>query len=409
MRLIIGRLYRRFKRIYNNKIYQRDFIEFFTTGFSEEDLNEIHRLLNHKKKEEFHLIEFRGKKIDNTKRDDSLSDLIKPFDQYEMVVSKLALKYMPTEYIEYFDEHQEWCQKNERIVNTEIGVFRSPMESHPALRYTMANIARKKKYLISMQHGGGYGVKEFPTMEQLEIKLCDTYLSWGWKNENNNVSPFCVTKGHWLKKFNYLKKGHILIIGEGLRRYFHNLFNTTPDFNKVHLEYNIKFLKGIKSEHFSKVIYRCHFNYGVDEKDYLNSIFKNLNISTRDETSHFYDLLYKTKLVIITGNLTSLIQAFMLNLPTLILWPAGFNQIREKNKIFYSNLNNAGILYYSPDQCAKKVNKIGDNPLEWWESSRVQLAKETFLNGMARSSQNLPKEFCKLVNNIKSQEIGRTT
>ena len=47
-----------------------------------------------------------------------------------------------------------------------------------------------KTKLICRQHGGNYGQNELIFEEKHEIKICDYFYTWGWKDRNKKVLPF---------------------------------------------------------------------------------------------------------------------------------------------------------------------------------------------------------------------------
>ena len=59
--------------------------------------------------------------------------------------------------------------------------------------------------IILAQHGGGYNMFKFDESQKYELKICDKYLSWGWKKKNNKkVIPFSILNQNIkpLKDFN---------------------------------------------------------------------------------------------------------------------------------------------------------------------------------------------------------------
>ena len=63
-------------------------------------------------------------------------------------------------------------------------------------------------------------------------------------------------------------------------------------------------------------------------------------------------------------------------------------------------MHNAGILYYSPELCAKKINEIEKDPLKWWRSKKVQNAKNEYCSYMCRDNKNLSVELSKLIKEL---------
>ena len=65
-------------------------------------------------------------------------------------------------------------------------------------------------------------------------------------------------------------------------------------------------------------------------------------------------------MAIVTTNLTSFLQTFMINHPTILLWPKEFNLIKSEYENYYKELENAGILYFNSQDCAAKLNLISN-------------------------------------------------
>ena len=128
--------------------------------------------------------------------------------------------------------------------------------------------------------------------------------------------------------------------------------------------------------------------------------FPKIKISIREEQTYFYDLLSNSKLIVISTDYTTNKQCFILNHPTILLWDNNYFQIRSEAKKYYDQLFEAGILYFSSELCAKKVNQIENDPQKWWQSEKVQKAKNDYCNYLCRESKNLPFELSKLIKEL---------
>ena len=103
-----------------------------------------------------------------------------------------------------------------------------------------------------------------------------------------------------------------------------NYYNSTCTgqlnlYNNIHLSKNIKFIKSLDNNTFSKLLYRFHWNFGFNEQDLIKKNFNKIKISKRENQSHFYEIIYKSSIVIVTTDYTTLKELFTLNHPTIIL------------------------------------------------------------------------------------------
>ena len=139
---------------------------------------------------------------------------------------------------------------------------------------------------------------------------------------------------------------------------------------------------------------------GFNERRIVQNKFPRIRISTREESTYFYDLLSNSKLIIISTDYTTNKQCFLLNHPTLLLWDSEYFKIRNETKKYYNQLYKAGILFFSPELCAQKVNLIEKDPWTWWKSENVQKAKNDYCDYLCRESNDLPFEISKLIKEL---------
>ena len=57
--------------------------------------------------------------------------------------------------------------------------------------WTAEKVVGKAKYII-LQHGGGFGLNEFETEEDIQTEISDLFLTWGWDGKKKNVNPFII-------------------------------------------------------------------------------------------------------------------------------------------------------------------------------------------------------------------------
>ena len=125
--------------------------------------------------------------------------------------------------------------------------------------------------------------------------------------------------------------------------------------------------------------------------------YPSLRISTREKTAHFYDLFFKSSLMIITTDFTTIKQSFVANHPTILLWDKEYFEVRDSGIKYYELLHDCGILYYDYKKCAKKINQISDDPMKWWMSEKVQRAKDNYLENYGRISDKIEVELADII------------
>ena len=95
-------------------------------------------------------------------------------------------------------------------------------------------------------------------------------------------------------------------------------------------------------------------------------------------------LLSKSRLVVHSYDSTGVLESLASNVPTSCFWYGGLDHLLPREKPYYELLRGAGILADSPEQAALLVAEYWDNIDEWWESEKVQSAREVFCKQYAR-------------------------
>jgi len=98
-------------------------------------------------------------------------------------------------------------------------------------------------------------------------------------------------------------------------------------------------------------------------------------------------------LVICTYNATTYLEAFTANIPTVLFWNPEHWELRPSAKPYFDELRNVGILHYTPESATAKVNDISDDPISWWQQTKIQAAKNKFCFQFARTSNKWLKEW----------------
>ena len=58
------------------------------------------------------------------------------------------------------------------------------------------------------------------------------------------------------------------------------------------------------------------------------------------------------------------------------------------------------FLYYDPILCAKKINSIHSNPMEWWMEEEVQKAKNYYSDYFCRINKNYNEQLAQVIKSM---------
>jgi putative transferase (TIGR04331 family) len=283
--------------------------------------------------------------------------------------------------------------RHPKIIVTGNGLDRSDDN----IRVVAAHNEQKCK-IISMQYGGSLGSSLFISTEEHDIAISNIYLTWGWRKENcNNVLPFYFTDSRKVKPH---PSGYLLMIGCSIPR-FSCWLQSVPLSSTILelLNEHIIFLKHLDNYAFSQIEYRLYHDYGWNEYDRLNETFSNLKFQDM-KSFEYYSALKQTKLAIVTYNATTLLENMTINFPTIAFWNPNHWELRDEAIPVYNQLINCGILYHSPEACAKKVNEIYMDPFAWWFSENVQTARKMFCEHYSRESDNIVNDFRNIIKRL---------
>jgi putative transferase (TIGR04331 family) len=98
-------------------------------------------------------------------------------------------------------------------------------------------------------------------------------------------------------------------------------------------------------------------------------------------------------MLISTYNSTTYLESFTADFPTIIFWNPKHWELRDTAKPYFDDLQRVGILHYTPESAAAKVNEIYYDPVEWWQKPEIQEVKNRFCDQFARTRKNWINEW----------------
>lgn len=241
---------------------------------------------------------------------------------------------------------------------------------------------------IAGQHGNHAGThvywgKQYVTEQAASSK----FLTWGWTNDDaNNIPAFVFTiAGKKFKRCN--SKGGLLLIE------FDNQDRQGPqdDYFEfgIFQEEQFRFVERLPEAIRHQLVIRLHpssRNSCWSGKQRWKDISPNTHIEPYG--TPLQNLIDQSRLVVHSYDSTGILETLALNIPTICFWHGGLNHLLPSAKPYFELLRSAGILADTPEQAAKFITCHWGNIGEWWESSKVQDARETFCNQYARVEKN---------------------
>mgnify|MGYP000882953767 CR=1 FL=1 len=304
---------------------------------------------------------------------------------------ELLCELLPVCYLEgYKDlnrivEKQKW-PKNPKFIFTSNNFFTDEIFK----LWTANKVELGKKYYVG-QHGNNYFTRKniftrhrYPRIEE---KTSDKFLTWGWSNGQSKFVPSFIFKTTGKKIYNHNSKGGLLLI-ERSKSFRYDIWDSSNEFNKYFESQKI-FVKNLDLEVKKKLTIRLHPRY-QDGKYYEDlrwrEFDKTLNINSEDISIRH--LIKKSRLAIFSYDSTGLLETLSCNIPTLVFWQNNFEHLRESVIPDYQTLVDSGILHFSPESVANKVNEIWRDVDQWWRNKNIQKTRLNFCKKYARLSNS---------------------
>lgn len=261
--------------------------------------------------------------------------------------------------------------------------------------WTATKVASGTKYYTG-QHGNNYGTHRYMN-PSIEEKTSDKFITWGWVDVLQQHTPaFCFnTAGRKSKKYN--PRGGLLLIEVCLE---HRI--TTWDGTAEYIQYyddQINFVKWLGAKPRKNLTIRLHSGYRYTtwgEEARWNDFDSKLKIETGAQSIR--KLISGSRLVVHSYDSTGILETLSANIPTLAFWQNDLDHLRESAKPYYQMLVDAGIIYFSAESVAERVNTIWDDVDGWWNSNRVQIARKRFCERYAKVSENPVMDLKKILN-----------
>lgn len=307
-------------------------------------------------------------------------------NKFEYICSELLGKCLPKSYLEDYGYIHSFSEKlSKSIPKIVFGIV--PIRTNDDFTFCLASWRERKVKSLNAQHGINY--EFYAGVGDNEYNLVDKFYTWGkvYKNSRTEIKPFVA----WgLKKtFNYNNNNSLILYA-------------TTDYGKYGNEYLYSkfldyiyettiFINNIKENIKENLLLRVRETADKDWNFSKKIIFKcgKLNLSNPKE-SLFVDDLKKCRIFICDNISTCIAEAFVNNVPTIIFLDR--NEIKryaynESLEIF-DILEEAKILFYSPENAALHLNNIFDNVSKWWNSDIVRFARDKFCNDFIRTDEN---------------------
>tara|TARA_B100000315_G_C14413698_1_gene512209 strand:- start:292 stop:822 length:531 start_codon:yes stop_codon:yes gene_type:complete len=156
------------------------------------------------------------------------------------------------------------------------------------------------------------------------------------------------------------------------------------------------------NKNFRKLILYRKCIYAVNRyHDHQNQLIKFPELIQDTRQSSFKKILSDSRIVIIDNRQTTYIECLVLNHPVILFWNQDDWEVRAEVEPYFNNLIDAGILFKSPIEAAKKLESVYEDPEKWWQSEQVQSARNNFVTRFANTSKSWENEWIDVGEKVK--------
>ena len=314
----------------------------------------------------------------------------KRWREFMQLISSLLPKHMPRVFLEGYFEMAGMSRKIQWPKNPKLIFTSNSWEADEIFKVWAADKVENGAPLVIGQHGGNYGVAAWNFFEDHEVKISDSYLTWGWFNPSEkNLKAIGNLKLFGASTISYNPTGNALLVQLSISRYSGHLFSIpigAAQWN-AYLEEQFKFIDALTDVIKKSIIVRlAPSDYGLCQHERWKDRFP--NIAVDDGLMSIKKLIKDCRVYISTYNATTYLESLALNIPTIIFWNPLHSELRDSAKPYFDLLKNVGIFHESPEAAALFMADVWDDIDGWWFGSGVQEVREIFCEKFSRIPDN---------------------
>jgi putative transferase (TIGR04331 family) len=160
------------------------------------------------------------------------------------------------------------------------------------------------------------------------------------------------------------------------------------------LEEQFRFVENLPDHIHQKLTVRLHREYlRLQTCDDIRWKDRSPRTKIEHGVINIAKLMKQNRLIVHSYDSTGLLETLSLNIPTMCFWRNGLNHLLPSAKPYYKMLEDAGILFFSPEAVAEFIGLHWDDISGWWESNKVQEARQTFCEKYARTAAHPVREL----------------
>lgn len=292
-------------------------------------------------------------------------------NEFEKFITKNIFKNLPVTYLEGYKTVDSFCKNIS--YNPEL-IISAMSDRYDLLSIWIADkTSYKTKYFFS-EHGGI--IEDLPKFDN-SIKKSDCYLSWNLSDKQNTfqISPQFYTKKIHKRKLNDGKYLYIILTGT-------TLYNTIAHYDLKSDQFletydKLQSLKNLPNQIKDNLKFKLHPGSKIwSMKERIEDNFGKNMISKYVKMN---DVFKTSKILLNIDFQTAFYESMNSGKPTIVYTDRKFtNNINPRIKKIFEKFVEENIIFDNFENLKKHLDKIWDDPLNWWESDTINNLKKEF-------------------------------
>ena len=304
----------------------------------------------------------------------------------EQVMNQMFRPYLPRIFVEDFAAVKELIErrypKRAKLIITGVAYA-----SDDYFKLYTAFATDAGAHYAILQHGGGFGTMKINDEEDLQLKTCDDFLTWGWVELDARRSAKTIpSSSFWLSTLGEVlpDPGGVLLmpVSEWSLQTF-RLFSAPLSFRQLEYLADIisfyRLLDPPVAEHFRL---RLSGNRGWRVADRFE--VEGMGHAILRSPGRFVTDLKGARLAVVNTNSTTLLEVLSLNFPTVAILDPQMSPVKDNVHEAFDDLERVGIAYRTPEAAAEFISSIFADPTSWWINPELQRVRRSFVDRFAR-------------------------
>jgi len=254
-------------------------------------------------------------------------------------------------------------------------------------KFAAAHALEAGEKLITVQHGGNYGIaNSFPDAAEIEYKHA-AFISWGWRRQHDhpgNVIP--LPSPHLSRYRDQYSRGSddLILVGTQQRIYSYRLDSSPQPTQWIdYRRQKSLFIEALEKGPRENLVYRP----GHDEPSTLVDAarLRQHYPGLRFLEGALHPKILRCRLLVLDHPGTALNIALAANIPTVCYWRDDAWPVCREAEPVLARLRGAGLLFEGGREAAVKVNEVWHDPITWWRRKSTQDARKAFCDSYAKT------------------------